>query len=298
MSGRRHARHALLGAIGLALATAASNAAGDPAPAARTASSPRPTTTAPRTAARGPSPSPKRATPGPIAASVSWHTPTPGKDAPRDTSGRPMLALQALNHPDHVAIPARGERGGFAVDDLDRAAHVLREPSTGNEHPVDPRLLDLVYRIQTHFAAQEIRIISGYRTPRGGSTSNHGKGRAMDIVVPGVQNDEVAKFVREQGFVGCGTYPVSGFVHVDIRERSYFWVDTSGPGKRSRIRGILGDLAARADAEAKKRGERPISPFLVGRDVDAAIATEASMASNTAGANADEDDEDGSVYAD
>lgn len=306
MSGRRHARHALLGAIGLVLATAATDAAGDPAPASRPAgsASPRATTPAPRTAARAPTPK-RAATAGPIAASVSWHAPTPGKDTPRDTSGRPMLALQALNHPDHVAIPARGERGGFAPDDLDRAAHVLREPSTGNEHPIDPRLLDLVYRIQTHFAAQEIRIISGYRTPRAGGTSNHGKGRAMDIVVPGVQNDEVAKFVREQGFVGCGTYPVSGFVHVDIRERSYFWVDTSGPGKRSRIRGILGDLAARADAEAKKRGERPISPFLVGRDVDAAIATEASLANSAGsagqplpGTSADDDDEDGAVYAD
>ena len=31
------------------------------------------------------------------------------------------------------------------------------------------------------------------------------------------------------GFVGVGVYPVSGFVHLDVRERSYFWVDTSGP---------------------------------------------------------------------
>ena len=41
--------------------------------------------------------------------------------------------------------------------DLDRAAHLLREPSSGNEHPIEPRVLDAIYRIQTHFGAQEIR---------------------------------------------------------------------------------------------------------------------------------------------
>ncbi len=290
MLGRRIARHAVLGAALLAGATVAGEASGDPSPAHRTP--------APRTAARAPASAPKRAPTGPIAASKTWHSKAPGADAPRDAGGRPMLALQALNMPDHVAIPARGDRGGFSADDLDRAARVLREPSTGNEHPVDPRLLDLVYRIQTHFAAPEIRIISGYRTPRNGTTSNHGKGRAMDIVVPGTTDEEVAKFVREQGFTGCGVYPVSGFVHVDIRDRSYFWVDTSGPGKKSRVRGILGDVAARADAEALRRGEKPIAPFFVGRDVDALLAAHATASAAPSSAASDDDDEDGATVSD
>lgn len=209
-----------------------------------------------------------------------------------------MLSLKALNTTDQVAIPAGSERGGFAPDDLDRAARVLREPGTGNEHPVDPRLLDLVYRVQLHFAAHEVRIISGYRTPRAGGTSNHGKGRAMDIVVPGAADEDVARFVREQGYVGCGVYPVSGFVHVDVRERSYFWVDSSGPGKKNRTRGILGDLAARADARALERGERPASPFLVGRDVDALLAAEASASVAPSTTPGDDDDVDGAALPD
>jgi uncharacterized protein YcbK (DUF882 family) len=210
-----------------------------------------------------------------IPAAKIWHTPKPNTNAPADERGRPMLVLQGLNHPDHVAIPARSERGGFNAEDLDRAAHVLREASTGNEHPVDPRVLDLVYRVQTHFNAHEIRIISGYRTPKKNGTSNHGKGRAIDLVVPGASDEEVAKFAREQGFVGVGVYPVSGFVHLDVRERSYFWVDTSGPGKRSRTRGILGDIAAKSDAAALARGEKGIGPFVVGTDVDTALAKSA-----------------------
>jgi hypothetical protein len=169
-----------------------------------------------------------------------------------------------------VELQAEKDSGSFSAHELDRAAHLLREPSSGNEHPIEPRVLDAVYRIQVHFDAQEIRIISGYRTPHGGG-SNHGKGRAIDVVVPGAADDDVAKFAREMGFMGVGIYPQSGFVHVDVRERSYFWVDSSGPGKRNRERGILGDVAARADAAALARGEHGLAALSVGNDVDALL---------------------------
>jgi uncharacterized protein YcbK (DUF882 family) len=240
---------------------------------------------APKTAAKAPPARPARAA-GPVAASRTWHTPTPGKAPPVDAAGRPKLALQALNIPDHVELAAHDERGGFSAEDLDRAAHVMREPSSGNEHPIDPHLLDLVYRVQVHFKAHEVRIISGYRTPRHGGTSNHGKGRAMDLVVPGASDEEVARFAREQGFVGVGVYPVSGFVHLDVRERSFFWVDTSGPGKKSRLRGILADVAQKSDRDALARGERSVGPFAIGADVDGAIGPTA------VASHADDDDDD------
>ncbi len=214
-------------------------------------------------------PAPKR--PAAVSASKIWHTAPPGKTAPVDASGRPLLVLQGLNIPDRVVLVPRSDRGGFSAEDLDHAARVMRDHA-GNEHPVDPHLLDVVYRLQIHFKAPEIRIISGYRTPaRSRATSNHGKGRAMDLVVPGATDEEVAKLAREQGFAGVGIYPVSGFVHVDVRERSYFWVDTSGPGKRSRVRGILADLAAKSDSQAIARGEHSVGPFHVGTDVNAVV---------------------------
>lgn len=257
-----------------------------PAPARPAASASTSKATAPKTAVRAPAP--KRTTTQTIAASRVWHTPTPGKTAPLDKAGRPMLVLQGLNIPDRVELSARSDQGGFSAEDLDRAARIMREPSSGNEHPIDPRLLDFVYRIQTHFKAHEIRIISAYRTPHAGKTSNHGKGRAMDLVVPGATDEEVATFARDQGFCGVGVYPVSGFVHVDVRERSFFWVDNSGPGKRNRTRGILGDLAHKTDARALARGEQPVGPFVIASDVDAAVG-------NARAANAvttDDDDED------
>jgi uncharacterized protein YcbK (DUF882 family) len=269
----------------LAFASAPSLARGDsPATTKPTARTPGKPTLRATTAAI------KRETkPAAVPASRAWHSLPPGKTAPLDASGRPMLTLQALNMPESVTVAARSDRGGFSAEDLDRSARVLRDPRTGNEHPVDPRVLDLVYRVAVHFSAPEVRIISGYRTPRNGSHSNHGRGRAIDLVVPGASDEDVARFAREQGFVGVGVYPTSGFVHLDVRERSYFWVDTSGPGKRNRTRGILADLAQKSDAKALARGERAIEPFAISSDVDAALAA---MLTTSAAASAPPEDDD------
>jgi hypothetical protein len=64
---------------------------------------------------------------------------------------------------------------------------------------------------------------------------------------------------------------VSGFVHVDVRDRSYFWSDVSGPGRRNRERGILGDVARSSDRDAAARGELPVSTCALSLDVDAAL---------------------------
>jgi uncharacterized protein YcbK (DUF882 family) len=219
---------------------------------------------------------------------VGWHAPS-SKPAAHDLAGRAMLTLTTINRGESLSIPASRDDGGFSSADLDRVAHLLRA-ATGDEHPVDPRTLALVYSVETHFATPEIRVVSGYRVPKPGSRSNHGKGRAVDLVVPGVTDEDVARFVRDKGFVGVGVYPTSQFVHVDIRPRSYFWVDFSGPRMRNRERGILGDLAAKSDAAAVARGQAPVEPFLVATDVDAALR-QRGMAVASAQLDDDEDDE-------
>lgn len=216
---------------------------------------------------------------------VGWHAASTRAPA-KDGTGRAMLTLTTLNRNETLSVPATDD-GGFDSADLDHVAHLLRA-ATGDEHPVDPRTLALAYRIQTHFGVPELRVVSGYRVPKPGSRSNHGKGRAIDMVVPGVADEEVARFAREIGFVGVGVYPTSQFVHVDVRPRSYFWVDFSGPRMKNRERGILGDLAARSDAAATARGQAAIEPYAVATDVDATLRARGLVA----GASPEDDEDD------
>src|SRR5262249_14901251 len=103
-----------------------------------------------------------------------WHAACP-KPVPHDATGRPMLPLTTLNRNESLAVPATGADGGFAASDLDGVAHLLRA-ANGDEHPIDPRTLSVVYRIATHFGVPEIRVVSGYRIPKPGSRSNHCRG--------------------------------------------------------------------------------------------------------------------------
>jgi uncharacterized protein YcbK (DUF882 family) len=181
-----------------------------------------------------------------------WHTP-PTDDPGLTPEGRTILVLEILNTEERLELAPMRDDGGWTEDDLDRASHALRDPRSNQQKPIEPRVLDLAYRVQVHFQAKALRVVSAYR--RG--VSKHGKGRAIDIVVPGARDDEVARFARSFGFVGVGLYPRSGFVHLDTRPRSYFWVDSSGPGQKSRIAQVYGKVGEESDARALERGETP-----------------------------------------
>jgi uncharacterized protein YcbK (DUF882 family) len=236
---------------------------------------------------------PKQQTPavpkGYSASVKSWHSAGATEEVERTASGLAKLSLVILNTGERASFEPLGKNGGFSAQELERISQFLRDTRTGNRIPMEPMLLDMVYAIQVHFEAPLIRVISGYRTPKPNTHSNHGRGRALDFVVPGHSDEDVAKFVRERGFVGVGTYPSSGFVHADVRERSYFWVDTSGPGRSKRERGVQGDLAKKSDAEARARGQVPVRAFTVLRDVDATIAR--SQAEAEQGGDDDDDEE-------
>jgi len=117
----------------------------------------------------------------------------------------------------------------------------LGEPKGPNgEVAPQVRLVDqgLVTRMQAIAAAyrgKKVRIISGYRPQSDGS--HHKLGKAMDVRVEGVSNEALATFCRSLPDTGCGYYPNSTFVHVDVRPRGtghVYWIDASGPGERAR----------------------------------------------------------------
>jgi hypothetical protein len=155
-------------------------------------------------------------------------------------------------------LNALTDEGGFSEADRERADWVLRDPRTDEAFPIDLELLNVVYRIQRHFAAHSLRVISSYRTPSGKRTSRHGQGKALDIIVPGQTDKAVAEFAQTLGFCGVGLYTNSGFVHVDVRPDSHFWVDSSGPGQRARPRAIAKQRAQKSDRMAVEAGrQRP-----------------------------------------
>jgi len=217
--------------------------------------------------------------PGYLAMVKAWHLATANKP-PVDSAGHAKLVLAAINRPERIELAAKGETGGFVPTEIDKASFIMRS-GDGHQHPIDPRLLDLVYRLQQHFGAGEIRFLSGYRTPKKPG-SNHGYGRAMDLVVPGATDEEVVTYARTLGFVGVGIYPTSGFVHLDVRDRSFFWVDKSGPGAPNKTVGILGGDALANDAKARKEGRTGSAPAAIGRDVAAALAARAKAVSSSA----------------
>jgi hypothetical protein len=186
----------------------------------------------------------------------SWHAPVQPEAVPvLEVTGRVPLVLSRVNGGTPVTIVPQREDGGFSEQDQARAARAFCSPDAKHTHAIAPRLLDLVYRTMRYFEAPLVHVVSGYRRDRAGS--RHTQGRAIDMVIPGVTNEELAAYARTFGFVGVGIYPKSGFVHLDVREHSYFWVDNSMPGERSRPVPHLIEQATASDVQARGRGEAP-----------------------------------------
>lgn len=105
----------------------------------------------------------------------------------------------------------------------------------GRSHAIHPRLLRQLAQVSDYFGGRRIHVISGYRPFRRGQWtphSNHNIGRAVDFRVEGIPNRVLRDYCRTLPQTGCGYYPRSVFVHMDVRDESASWVDWSRPGQR------------------------------------------------------------------
>lgn len=105
----------------------------------------------------------------------------------------------------------------------------------GRSHAINPRLLRQLAIVSDHFGGRRLHVISGFRPFRRGQWtphSNHNIGRAIDFRIEGVPNRALRDFCRTLPQTGCGFYPRSVFVHMDVRQESATWVDWSRPGQR------------------------------------------------------------------
>ena len=124
--------------------------------------------------------------------------------------------------------------GSYNVDAIQAASHMLRCRRTDTQKDMEPRLLTILSHVFDHFGERRIDLISGYRNQRK-TSSYHYKGTAADIRIEGVPARKLKAFVEtlDSGGLGIGIYPLTGFVHVDVRPPpSYRWTDysPSNPG--------------------------------------------------------------------
>jgi|tagenome__1003787_1003787.scaffolds.fasta_scaffold20529492_2 uncharacterized protein YcbK (DUF882 family) len=107
----------------------------------------------------------------------------------------------------------------------------MRCQRTTAETPIDPRLIELLYTISQR-TGQRIELVSGFRAPMYSTAtlSYHTRGMAADIRIPGMTPLMVRDLAMSLGVKGIGYYPVSRFVHVDVRDDKAYWIDT-GEGK-------------------------------------------------------------------
>jgi len=150
----------------------------------------------------------------------------PGAVARRPTGKKGHLALRLVNTGEQIDVKLDLASGEVEASSYRALRHLMRCQRTGAETPLDPRLIELLYRISQR-TRQTIEIVSGFRAPMFSlaTLSYHTRGMAADIRVPGMTPLMVRDLARSMGVKGIGYYPVSQFVHVDVRDEPQEWTD-------------------------------------------------------------------------
>ena len=144
-----------------------------------------------------------------------------------------VLHVHRIATTENYDIHVGDKRGRISPVALKTFEKMMRSPN-GMAHPIEPRLVSLLSVVSNHFGSRKIEVVSGFRpfTPtQFNPHSNHMHGKAVDFRVAGVPNEALRDFCRTLKNVGCGYYPNSVFVHMDVRDTSAFWIDYSKPGE-------------------------------------------------------------------
>jgi uncharacterized protein YcbK (DUF882 family) len=102
----------------------------------------------------------------------------------------------------------------------------LRDFRTGESHPIDQVLLDVLFSLSGVLDGSVFEVISAYRSPATNATlaansagvsknSLHMEGRAIDVRLAGVDTRLLRTAAVELRAGGVGFYPESNFVHLD-----------------------------------------------------------------------------------
>ena len=123
-------------------------------------------------------------------------------------------------------------QGHYDVGALQRLNHLLRDHYSDEVHRMDPRLIDLLNRLQARFGTHRpFEVFSAYRSPETNAMlamngegvaahSLHMKGMAVDIRLAGTGLRSLRHAARALRAGGVGSY--RSFVHVDVGPVRYW----------------------------------------------------------------------------
>jgi uncharacterized protein YcbK (DUF882 family) len=141
------------------------------------------------------------------------------------------LAVESVNNGEQTEVLLDLASGEVEESSYRKLRHLMRCLRTGAETPIDPRLVELLFRIAPR-TRQKILLVSGFRAPMFSlaTLSYHTRGMAADIRIPGMTPLMARDLAESMGVHGLGYYPVSGFNHVDVRDDNTRWTDL-GPNR-------------------------------------------------------------------
>jgi len=155
--------------------------------------------------------------------------------APRASAAAPgprALAFESLHTGERLEVAYR-EGGGYLPEALASLDRLLRDHRTGEVHPIDPALFDLLYDVRAATGGSVFEVISGYRSAatndalRARSTgiaekSLHLVGQAIDVRLRGVETASLRRAALRLARGGVGYYPGPDFVHLDTGRVRYW----------------------------------------------------------------------------
>ncbi len=126
----------------------------------------------------------------------------------------------------------------------------------GEQHELDARLDQLVVKAAYHFGGAHVLVVSGWRAHAG----RHSSGEALDFKLQGVPAARLAAYLRglPRAGVGIYTHPRTQYVHLDVREPSYHWIDASPPGVTWKERRLRDPHQVERDASWTPENDLPL----------------------------------------
>jgi uncharacterized protein YcbK (DUF882 family) len=112
--------------------------------------------------------------------------------------------------------------GNYIMSAVQEFSRICRDYRVNEFHWLEPKLMDLLFVLHWKYNRNEIKILSGYRTPQTNANiegaalhSQHILGKALDVHLPDIDNAAVAQDFKIFIEGGVGMYPQKHFTHLD-----------------------------------------------------------------------------------